>query len=95
MTRSIDGLFATISLLFIFSAAYADPSVSAEVLLQSSHSWDGQPYQAYPAGTPELSVVKITIPPHTSLPWHTHPIPNAGYILSGELMVEKKKAVRR
>jgi quercetin dioxygenase-like cupin family protein len=38
---------------------------------------------AYPAGRPELSVLKIAIPPHSQLKWHTHPMPNIAYILIG------------
>ena len=67
------------------------PAIQSETLLQSRSSWDGQPYVAYPAGRPELSVLKITIPPHTQLKWHTHPMPNAAYILSGELALERKE----
>ncbi|MEN3030022.1 cupin domain-containing protein [Chromobacterium amazonense] len=65
-------------------------SVRAEVLLKTSSSWDGKAYAAYPEGKPELTLLKITIPPHTNLPWHTHPMPNAAYVLSGSLTVEKK-----
>ena len=74
------------------SMAVADdqPAVQAETLMRSTSSWDGVPYKAYPGGQPELSVVKVTIPPHTQMKWHTHPIPNAAYVLSGELTVEKK-----
>lgn len=76
---------------FICAASAAEPAkVQSEVLLRSTTSWDGVPYTAYPAGTPELTVLKITIPPHTQLPWHTHPMPNAGYVLSGDVTVEKK-----
>ena len=71
------------------------PIIRSETLLQSRSSWDGEPYTAYPAGQPELSVLKITIPPHTQLKWHTHPMPNAGYILSGELTLEKKEDGKR
>jgi quercetin dioxygenase-like cupin family protein len=71
------------------------PIIRSETLLQSRSSWDGEPYTAYPAGQPELSVLKITIPPHTELKWHTHPMPNAGYILSGELTLEKKEDGKR
>lgn len=91
MFRLIRGLSVSFFLLLASVKAIADPSASTEVLLQSSHSWDGQPYQSYPERAPELSIVKITIPPHTALPWHTHPMPNAAYILSGELTVEKKE----
>lgn len=72
------------------SAHAADASgVQVEPLLQSTTSWDGTVYPAYPKGQPELTVLKITIAPHTALPWHTHPMPNAAYVLSGELTVEK------
>jgi quercetin dioxygenase-like cupin family protein len=73
------------------SRADTGTGVQKEVLSQSQASWDGTPYTAYPSAAPELTVLKITIPPHTSLPWHTHPIPNAAYVLSGELTAEKKE----
>ncbi len=61
-----------------------------EVLVQSDHSWDGTKYTHYPSGAPELTMLKITIAPHSALPWHTHPFPNAGYILSGDLTIQDK-----
>jgi len=73
------------------NAREPQPSVQAETLLRTGSSWDGVAYTAYPAGQPELTVLKITIAPHTSLPWHTHPMPNAAYVLSGEITVEKKE----
>ena len=73
------------------NAVAQQPEIQSETLLRSRSSWDGAPYTAYPAGRPELSVLKISIPPHTQLQWHTHPMPNAAYILSGELTVEKKE----
>lgn len=63
---------------------------SSESLMKTSASWDGVSYTAYPGGTPELSILKITVPPHTALGWHTHSIPNAAYVLSGHITVEKK-----
>jgi quercetin dioxygenase-like cupin family protein len=71
------------------------PAVKSEILAKSTSSWDGTPYQSYPSGQPEVTVVKITIPAHTTLKWHTHPMPNAGYILSGELTVEKKDGTKK
>lgn len=65
--------------------------IQIETLMQSTASWDGTPYTAYPQGAPQLTVLKMTIPPHTTLPWHTHPMPNAAYVVSGELTVEKKE----
>jgi len=71
-------------------ATAAASGIQAETLLKSDSSWDGTPYSAYPPGRPELTVVRLTIAPHTSLPWHTHPMPNAAYVVSGTLTVEKQ-----
>lgn len=68
----------------------AKPGIEKEVLLQSSASWDGTPYASYPQGRPELTLLKLKIPANTELKWHTHPIPNAAYILAGELTVEAR-----
>ena len=66
-------------------------AVRLETLLRSSESWDGEPYKSYRSGQPELSVLKITLPPHTTLERHCHPMPSAAYVLAGELVLEKKK----
>ncbi len=69
----------------------AKTTIEAETLLKTTASWDGTPYTTYPRGQPELTIVKIKIPPHSVLNWHTHPIPNAAYMLAGELTVETQK----
>jgi len=56
-----------------------------EILLQTTQSWNGKRYTHYPAGQPQLTTIKLTIAPHTVLPWHTHPFPNVVYVLSGTL----------
>ncbi|CAM3274912.1 cupin [Pseudomonas floridensis] len=84
--------------LFLTSHVMAEqkpPAVSSSVLLKSSASWDGTPYKAYPEGQPELTVLQINIPAETSLNWHTHPIPNAAYVVSGELTVETRDSGER
>nr|WP_255610233.1 cupin domain-containing protein [Pantoea sp. DY-17] len=63
---------------------------SAETLLQSGQAWNGQHIEHYPAGKPEITVIKMTLPAHSELPWHTHPMPNTAYILSGSLTIEDK-----
>jgi quercetin dioxygenase-like cupin family protein len=60
------------------------------VLLKTTKSWDGVSYAHYPTGQPEITVLKFVIPPHTALPWHTHPMPNAAYVVSGTLRVESR-----
>jgi len=82
-----------LSILFQPATAADDDQVTLQVetLLQSSSSWDGEPYKPYRAGQPQLSILKITVPPHTKLEWHSHPIPSAAYIVAGKLTLERKK----
>lgn len=66
------------------------PEIKAQVAMKEVASWDGTTYKSYPQGQPQLTVLEITIPPHTALPWHQHPVPNAAYVVSGELTVEDR-----
>ncbi len=47
------------------------------------------PYVAYPAGTPQLSVLKIVIPSDAALKRHLCDVPNAAYVAAGLLTVER------
>jgi quercetin dioxygenase-like cupin family protein len=89
ITICIAGLLLASSVQAVETPSKTSP-IKSEILLKTESSWDGVPYQSYPNGAPELTTVKISIPPHTVLPWHTHPMPNVAYVLSGELTVEKK-----
>ena len=78
------------------SGAYAQTTegkvatAQRQVLLQADQSWNGKPYTQYPKGRPELTMLKVTLAAHTVLPWHTHPMPNACYVLSGTLTLHDK-----
>ena len=61
-----------------------------ETLLRATSSWNGKPYTHYASGQPQLTLLKVTLRPNTALPWHTHPMPNAGYILSGDLTLHDR-----
>ena len=65
-------------------------TAKVETLLRASSSWNGIPYTHYAAGQPQLTMLKVTLRPNTALPWHTHPMPNAGYILSGDLTLHDR-----
>src|SRR5690606_856145 len=69
--------------------------VESQTLLKADGSWDGTPYAGYPAGRPEITVVRLSIPPHTVLPWHSHSMPNAAYVVSGSIQVEKQSDGKR
>jgi quercetin dioxygenase-like cupin family protein len=47
-----------------------------------------------PCWGPQITILKITIAPHTTMKWHSHPLPNAGYILSGELTIEREDGTK-
>ena len=65
--------------------------VVVEKVVQSAKSWNGNQLPAYPKGQPEVTLLKITIPPKTRLPVHKHTVINTGLLLSGELTVVSKK----
>ncbi len=70
----------------------ADESgVSTETLIRSTESWDGTKLPHYPEGQPEITILKIRIPPGVRLPMHRHTVINAGVLLEGELTVTTKK----
>jgi quercetin dioxygenase-like cupin family protein len=48
-----------------------------------------------PCRTTQITILKITIVPHTTMKWHSHPLPNAGYILSSELTIDKKDGTKQ
>jgi quercetin dioxygenase-like cupin family protein len=84
----VSALLLTLLPHAVFAADKSSP-IQVETLLQTTTAWDGSEYKAYPEGKPQLTVVKIKIAPHTTMPWHMHPMPNVGYVLSGEITVEK------
>lgn len=80
-------IFSLLLLLPLCALASDHGGVQAEILVQSDSSWDGQPLPAYPKEAPQITVLKVTIPPHSKLQWHKHPCINAGYLVSGEITV--------
>ena len=95
--RSVVAAIALASFLPCIAAAAENESsaIQVQTLTQSTSSWDGTPYKAYPAGQPQITILKFTIPPHTTMKWHSHPLPNAAYILSGDLTIEKKDGTKQ
>ena len=62
-------------------------AVDVDVLSKTGSSWDGRVLPDYPKGKPEITILRIKIPPGAELPLHKHPVINAGLLLSGELTV--------
>ncbi|WP_434632599.1 cupin domain-containing protein [Chromobacterium sp. CV08] len=95
--RSIKLSLALLAALLTPSLTLAadEATVQMQTLLKTEKSWDGEPYKAYPSGKPELTLVRIIIPAHSSLPWHSHPSPNAAYVVKGTLTVETRDGKHR
>jgi len=81
-----------VALVLLASAIYGSAAaegaslqspITIERLAQSTSSWDGAPYEAYPSGQSQITVLQFTIAPHTVMTWHSHPMPSAGYVLAG------------
>ena len=83
-------LFCAICLTLLLASHVGAVDVNAvqvEVLAQTSLSWDGQALPNYPNGKPEITILRIKIPPGVQLPMHTHPVINTGVLLNGQLTV--------
>ncbi|MEM1112184.1 MAG: cupin domain-containing protein [Pseudomonadota bacterium] len=65
------------------------PFVAAETLQQTTRSWDGGDL-AYPEGDVEITAVRLTLSDGEWLPFHCHPVPTLGYILSGSVRVQTR-----
>ena len=65
-------------------------AVKVETLAKSTSSWNGDSLPTYKNGQPEITILRITIPPGIQLPLHYHPVINAGVLLHGELTVTTK-----
>ena len=63
-------------------------TVDVEELAKTGSSWDGTALPGYTEGKPEITILRITIPPKQRLPLHYHPVINAG--IQGEPITIKK-----
>ena len=62
--------------------------VTVQTLVRSDRSWDGARLPPLDAAQPEVSVLRITVPPGVRLQRHLHRVINAGVLLQGRLRVE-------
>ena len=62
-------------------------SIEAATLAKSTTDWRGAKLPSYGSGQPEITIARVTIPPGTALPLHTHPQITAGIIIQGSLQL--------
>jgi hypothetical protein len=88
-------LLSSLSLWLIPAVQGAgEPRIDVQQILQTTQSWDGKNYQSYPSGQPQLTVLRIRIPPDTALHCHHHPVISVGYV-SGHLTTGKRDTGER
>ncbi|OEK09094.1 cupin [Flavivirga aquatica] len=79
----------TLLITCLFSSCKTHQNLKTEVvkLSETTKSWNGDDLPEYLDGKPKITILKITIPPHTKLKVHKHLVINAGVLLKGELLV--------
>ena len=93
MTKETVRNFAILSVLVLFQFSCATEetnhaSISVKELVRTSKSWDGKSLVPYPQGQPEITILRISIPAGARLETHSHPVINAGVLVSGQLTVK-------
>lgn len=88
--KKIVGIIVGLLLVASVAAAEYGGEIQVQTLAKSTVSWDGQTLPAYPMTQPEITALRIQVPPGASLPRHQHPLINAGFLISGDLTVIKE-----
>lgn len=83
MLFRFSGLAASL-LLLSAGAVQATPKPVMQELFRSSRTLGGR-VVAYPAGTPEMRIYRITLPSGAKIPLHTHPSPVVVLVEKGAL----------
>ena len=97
MNRTIAWAAAVAATVTIATVSMADEGGGSKTkpLLKTTSSWNDIRYTGYPAGQPELTTVRMTIPANSKLNWHKHLMPNSAYIVSGQLTIEERGTGRK
>lgn len=61
--------------------------IKTEILLETTTSWDGAAYRAYPDGSPKRTVKRITLAPNYRLGDHEHTELVLGRVMTGIITV--------
>ena len=62
-------------------------SLQAQELMRSTTDWNGG-MLSYPEGQAEITAQILRLEPGQQVPFHCHPVPTLGYVLSGTIDVE-------
>ncbi len=96
MIRKTIRILAVLSVILLLQPGCAMVQISpganeaspvVKELVKSTHSWNGDVLPAYPQGQPEITILRISVPAGAQLDTHSHPVINAGVLISGQLTV--------
>ena len=88
--KSVGWALLLIGIVFVTASLASDNGVQVDVLTKLTKSWNNNPLPQYPQGQPQVTILRILVPPGSILPLHTHPVINAGVLIKGELTVVTK-----
>lgn len=89
ITRRLFSCIFPLALLCAPLSAFEENSASGnQVLLRTDASWNGAPNSPQSIAHPEVTLVRIKIPPKKSLPTHRHGMINVAYVVAGTLRVK-------
>jgi len=95
LKKTLPLLFAFVAgSIFTVWANAAPPGTAVDVLIDTDTTILGQTFE-YPQGRAKITAAIVTVPPHTTLKRHHHPVPLVGYMLQGELIVNYGEAGER
>jgi quercetin dioxygenase-like cupin family protein len=88
-------IFATLSVILLQPSCTMvriqqkanEAAIVVKELVKTSRSWDGEFLRPYPQGRPEITIRRISIPAGARFDTHSHPVINAGVLMSGQLTV--------
>jgi quercetin dioxygenase-like cupin family protein len=96
MIKKTIRIFVVLSVIFLLQPGCSmvrnsqGASVVVKELAKTSQSWNGNSLPAYPPSQPMITILRISIPAGAQLDIHSHPVINAGVLISGELTVLTK-----
>ena len=62
-------------------------AIKTTELIRTSKSWDGALLPDFPAGQPELRVLRLDFPVGAKTGWHHHTVVNYGIVQQGDLTI--------
>lgn len=69
--------------------------ITSKELICTSQSWDGAWLPDFPAGRPELKVIRMEFPVGAVTGWHHHTVINYGIVEQGDLTIVCQNGTER